>query len=520
MGRCDFCGKATMLPGRCRYCSGDFCDACRLPEAHRCPNLKHHTRKGKDAYRKRMASVVKHYQLVEDRGFTTFEKRHPDKYGDSAIRTTPSFLRANAFFFAIIAIIAIGAYLLLADEAPLVPFGCDDGTRAGACSDERPYACLRGTLIEEPLRCGCPEGLRFYENACIDIVECSDGTLSPECSETQPKRCVNGTLIDDPNTCGCPADHRMVNERCMPILRCADGTEYGACAPQRPIRCVAGQLVEFASYCGCPDSDVPDGNRCVSKYLTGGKDEQFSYTLRGRSGTIDLTVYEGLRDYLAAIPRSYYCTPRCPTAQELELRIIDEPEQDRILRSLVEAIEAETDTINDRARIAISLVQTIPYDYEGYESDSLNSRYPYEVLYDGRGVCGEKSKLLAYLLRELGFGVALFDYDEENHQSVGIRCPSEYTYAGTDYCFIESTSPTIITHSTGTYVGAGTLGPPSEVIPIADGMSLSDVREEYEDANQLAYLDGRAEERNNVLSRSNYRKWLDLVDKYGITVSE
>jgi len=37
------------------------------------------------------------------------------------------------------------------------------------------------------------------------------------------------------------------------------------------------------------------------------------------------------------------------------------------------------------------------------------------VLYEDKGVCGEKSLLLAYLLRELGYGVVLFEFKPENH---------------------------------------------------------------------------------------------------------
>ncbi len=76
---------------------------------------------------------------------------------------------------------------------------------------------------------------------------------------------------------------------------------------------------------------------------------------------------------------------------------------------------------DDQAGIAISLVQKIPYDYEkmyrcGWTCQGrtfvsgIPPRYPYQVLYDGRGVCGEKSSLLALLLKEFGFGVVLLEF--------------------------------------------------------------------------------------------------------------
>lgn len=51
MPYCQYCGKETYLPFRCKYCGGIFCSEHRLPEKHECPGLKkgiplnHHLRK-------------------------------------------------------------------------------------------------------------------------------------------------------------------------------------------------------------------------------------------------------------------------------------------------------------------------------------------------------------------------------------------------------------------------------------------------------------------------------------------
>ena len=40
MPYCQYCGKETYLPFRCKYCGGIFCSEHRLPEKHECPGLR------------------------------------------------------------------------------------------------------------------------------------------------------------------------------------------------------------------------------------------------------------------------------------------------------------------------------------------------------------------------------------------------------------------------------------------------------------------------------------------------
>lgn len=39
MTKCHHCGKEVAFPYRCNYCGGLFCDDCRLPPKHDCPNI-------------------------------------------------------------------------------------------------------------------------------------------------------------------------------------------------------------------------------------------------------------------------------------------------------------------------------------------------------------------------------------------------------------------------------------------------------------------------------------------------
>lgn len=90
--------------------------------------------------------------------------------------------------------------------------------------------------------------------------------------------------------------------------------------------------------------------------------------------------------------------------------------------------------------------------------------------------------MLAYLLRELGYGVVLFEFNSENHMAVGVKSPIQYSYLNSGYAFIESTSPTIITDSQGNYVEAGKLTSTPQIIQISDGSSMTTISEEFDDA--------------------------------------
>lgn len=101
------------------------------------------------------------------------------------------------------------------------------------------------------------------------------------------------------------------------------------------------------------------------------------------------------------------------------------------------------------AEFIAAFVQTIPYDQaktdrreRGQDGVSEKTTYPYEVLYDGTGVCQDKSYLAYRLLQELGYGVSIFLFPDpkDNHMAVGIACPQKYSNYDSGYCFLETTS--------------------------------------------------------------------------------
>ena len=266
------------------------------------------------------------------------------------------------------------------------------------------------------------------------------------------------------------------------------------------------------------DEKIEIENGTLADYNTEPKVITMPYYLRGKKGSINFTVYGGVNNYLKDLPRSIISySDVSPTDKDFIDRFLTEEHQNRELDSLVIAIKNKISDRDDQARIAISLVQHIPYDFEGLNSGKIEGKYPYEVLYNQLGVCSEKTNLLVYILSKLGFATAIFNFDKENHSAVGIKCPKDYSYSDTDYCFVESTTPSIITYSNGDYAGAGHLTSRPQVIVISDGFGLNSVKEEYDDASNFNSLDSYSV--NRILPKYKFEEWRSLVKKYDIKIS-
>ena len=299
-------------------------------------------------------------------------------------------------------------------------------------------------------------------------------------------------------------------------LKCGDGTSYNECSSRKPYFCEEGILVENASVCGCSNLTEIRNGSCISKYQTNPKNITLKYTLRGQKEEIDFVVYNGLVDYLSGLPNNiFYSGDNKPSRGDFKLRNLNDEWQRELLLPLVTEIQNLEMSDTDKMRIAVSLVQNIPYGESEKIGDLADktftySRYPYEVLYDEKGICGEKSELLAFLLREMGYGVAFFYHQEENHESIGIKCPKIFSLDNTGYCFVETTGPSIITDNKILYVDSGKLESEPEVIFISEGDSLGWNLYEYDDAKELIKL------KNNGVSMFSSRNFDELKEKYGL----
>jgi len=248
----------------------------------------------------------------------------------------------------------------------------------------------------------------------------------------------------------------------------------------------------------------------VAATSTGGSGgRSFAYTLRGTRGAIPLTLDGNVAASLAS-KRPPFDGDYGPYYRGF----VDEPVQRSAIAGLANEIRGATGSSDDQARIAVALVQAIPYDYATSRSGTVRTRYPYEVLYQDTGVCGEKSLLLAGLLKELGFGVALLSFGPEKHMAVGVRAPAQSGYRGTGYAFVETTQPTIITDAEETYVGAGRLTSTPEVILIAEGKAIGSLAGEAADLAEFRSIQAMG----SVVDPYHYDRWQALVQKYGLIV--
>jgi len=303
---------------------------------------------------------------------------------------------------------------------------------------------------------------------------------------------------------------------------CGDGTLYNNCSLAKPYFCSEGKLIELVSACGCPEDFIIENNFCASSYQTEPKEISLKYTLRGEEHYIPFVVYGGFANYVYDIPRSIrYSSGENSSRADFKLKAINEEEQRKFLMPLVIKIQNITNDKEDQARIAISIVQNIPFGASNKTSTFGNykinySRYPYDVLYDMQGICGEKTDLLTFILKEMGYGTAFFYYPSYNHESLGIKCPVKESLIESEYCFVETTGPSILTDDMMSYVGMGKLYSYPEFYFVSDGIALGEDIYEYSDADRLIRIRERIEEGKQINAFSN-KAYEELFKKYGLT---
>lgn len=245
-------------------------------------------------------------------------------------------------------------------------------------------------------------------------------------------------------------------------------------------------------------------------------DRSYPYYLNGGAGQVSMALYPAMYNYSVCQARGYSGPSDIKTKRYTEDQI-----QKRYMSSLIESIRNSSGDPDEQARIAISLVQKIPYDDGKAEENvkanyTLYTKYPYEVLAHNHGLCEEKAILLALLLKELGFGVAVFNFDTEHHSAVGIKAPSEYAYKDTGYAFIETTRPSIITDAYGDYANNTSLTSTPDVYVVSDGLMLGDLSREWADAKELDRLRTLSESQGNTLYSKDYNAYQALLKRYGI----
>ncbi|MBI5803464.1 hypothetical protein HY448_02150 [Candidatus Pacearchaeota archaeon] len=302
-------------------------------------------------------------------------------------------------------------------------------------------------------------------------------------------------------------------------LVCGDGTLYDECSLNKPYYCKDGILLQNPPTCGCPLGFNEKDGSCFSDLMQQEKTISLQYILNGEIKKIDFVVYDNADSYFSNLPREInYQGNKTPSRVDFKLKFIEEEKQRNLILPLVAEIQNLAESKEDQARIAVSIVQNIEWGDSNktikFGRSYLNySRYPYEVLYETRGLCGEKSQLLAFLLKELGFETAIFYNNAENHESVGIKCSSN-DWKETGYCFVETSGPAIISDNSLVYSGNVILQSMPDVLKISEGNELGKIRE-YSDAENMMKI--REKIQNDGMLNFYYKwKYERLKKKYGL----
>jgi hypothetical protein len=115
---------------------------------------------------------------------------------------------------------------------------------------------------------------------------------------------------------------------------------------------------------------------------------------------------------------------------------------------------------------------------------------------------------LAFLLTELGFGAAVFVFPSAGHDTAGIKCPAQYSYKGTGYCFIETTYRNIITYDTMANRDSSDMIL-EDLTPT--GLTFNP-KKDYKDVQTLKKIYANW----SKLSKKNKKKYKAIKKKYGL----
>jgi hypothetical protein len=241
----------------------------------------------------------------------------------------------------------------------------------------------------------------------------------------------------------------------------------------------------------------------------------YPYCFRGTLETIELRLNTSAYDEITHQNSATH-------GKEIYDQVLNNSIQRLELKELLDTIKARSSNPDDQARIAISFVQMIPYDSEtGDNRKNISGKLhmPYAVVYDDKGICQDKSWLLAYLLRKLGYEVVILKFIPEGHDAIGIKVTQKYGYNNSDYAFIETTTPTIPSAPQAEYKGVGKLWSVPRIHKISTGCSFDSISEEYSDVKALTdinnYISNWSSETGStteLLQKTGKR--IDIINKY------
>jgi hypothetical protein len=225
---------------------------------------------------------------------------------------------------------------------------------------------------------------------------------------------------------------------------------------------------------------------------------------RGRQLTGILVPGESRRDFSSRLWRQ-------AVADEHQSGLYDS------LAGSLRRLRRELDLGRDEyAELIATYVQEMPYDTAAARQ-GVSTRYPIVTAVDGKGVCADRSLLMAGLLQHEGYRVVLMDFQPESHMAVGLKVDGG-GYRGTGYAFVESTGLSLVGE-----VGKG-YGPSGSVklTSTPHVTSLGSSGSSYRAANETAFVLDRAAsaERAYSLYRTQLRGLESDPARYNVVVAQ
>jgi hypothetical protein len=167
--------------------------------------------------------------------------------------------------------------------------------------------------------------------------------------------------------------------------------------------------------------------------------------------SLDMILYQSIYAYYQAKQKEYVYDGNLPVDWEAEYyaMFLQYDSADKTIPDLalqIKKLGKEHKLTDDQIiDLMISFVQSIAYDDVKAKNildktGNTTVSFPYEVLYEQKGVCSDKSILAYALLRQMGYGAAFFIFEKENHMAVAVQCPRTYSTYASGYCYAETTS--------------------------------------------------------------------------------
>lgn len=188
------------------------------------------------------------------------------------------------------------------------------------------------------------------------------------------------------------------------------------------------------------DIKTPDINLdefIYKEYIFNYKNYEFKYTLKLH---LDLVKYS---EKLA----NQYCYEF--EEDKSALRYLKDKYNNELLEKIANdflTLKKHNFNENEIFEIVVRFIQEIPYNY----NLSTNNKYPYETLFLGKGVCLDKTVILAKILEYLGYEsyIVIDIYEPKTnipHSVVGVMCEKSNIYLeNKPFCLIETTSTFLI----------------------------------------------------------------------------